>query len=179
MFLLPASIKRIELKTIQKEWRHRFIPLQVYGVIIRCPKADNPRVIGPIWPKFEIFLDIMHALVNYKMNSKLIGSITIEKKWRLQFLRRSRLAYSVVLGLILSNLECIQAFMCAIDDVVFPNIGLWDFFRRRGAAYSVVCGKIRPNFELIQAHKYIVTCKYEKDLIKKCRENSMTPFSPL
>ena len=179
MFLLPASIKRIELKTIKKEWRHRFIPLQAYGVIIRCPRADNPRVIGPIWPKFEIFLDIMHVRFNCKIYSKLIGSITIDKKWRLQFLRRSRLAYTVVLGLILWNFECIQVFMCAIDDVVFPNIGLWDFFRRRGAAYLSVCGKIRPNFELIQAPKYIVTCKYEKDLIKKSRENSMTPFSPL
>ena len=132
-----------------------FIPLQVYGVIIRCPRADNPRVIGPIWPKFEIFLDIMHVLVNNKINSKFIGSITIEKMWQLHFLRRSRAAYTVVLGLILSNFECIQAFMCAIDDVVFPIIGLWDFLRRRRAAYSVVCGKIRPNFELIQAPKYI------------------------
>ena len=178
MFLLPASIKdRIEKN--QERVKTPFIPLQVYGVIIICPRADNPRVIGPIRPKFEIFLDIMHVLVNYKMNSKLIGSITIEKKWRLRFLRRSRAAYTVVLGLILSNFECIQACMCAIDDIVFPIIGLWDFFRRRGVAYSVVCGKIRPNFELIQASKYIVTCKYEKDLIKKSRENSMTPFSPL
>ena len=136
MFLLPASIKRIELKTIKKEWRHRFIPLQVYGVIIRCPRADNPRVIGPIWPKFNIFLDIMHVLVNYKMNSKLFGSITIEKKWRLQFLRRSRAAY--------------------------PIIGLWDIFRRRGAAYSVVCGKIRPNFELIQAPKYTLPASMKR-----------------
>ena len=116
-----------------------FIPLQVYGVIIGCPRADNPRVIGPIWPKFEIFLDIMHVLVNYKMNSKLIGLITIEKKWRLRFLRHSRVAYTVVLGPILSNFKCIQALMCAIDDVVFPIIGLWDFLRRRWAAYSVVC----------------------------------------
>ena len=66
--------------------------------------------------------------------------------------------------------------MCAIDDVVFPNIGLWDFFRRRGTAYSVVCGKILPNFELIQAPKYIVTCKYEKDLIKKSRKLDDTLF---
>ena len=128
MFLLPASIKdRIENN--QERVETPFIPLQVYGVIIRCPGADNPRVIGPIWQKFEIFLDIMHVLVNYKMNSKLIGSITIEKKWRLRFLRRSRTAYTVVLGLILSNFECIQAFMCAIDDVVFPIRGLWDFFQ--------------------------------------------------
>ena len=127
--LITYKYQKDRIENNKKEWRHRFIPLQVYGVIIRCPRADNPRVIGPIWPKFEIFLDIMHVLVNYKMNSKLIVSITIEKKWRLQFLRRSRLAYTVVLGLILSNFECIEAFMCAIDDVVFPNIGVWDFFQ--------------------------------------------------
>ena len=118
----------------------------------------------------------MHVLVNSKMNSKLIGSITIEKKWRLQFLRRSRAPYTVVLGLILSNFECIQAFMCAIDGVVFPQYRSMGFFRRRLAAYSVVCGKIRPNFELIQAPKYIVTCKYEKDLIKKSRKLDDTLF---
>ena len=67
-----------------------------------------------------------------KLNSKLIGSITIEKKWLLQSLRRSRAAYTVVLGLILSNFECIQAFMCAIDDVVFPIISLWDFSDAEG-----------------------------------------------
>ena len=60
--------------------------LQVYGVIIRCPRIDNPRVIGPIWPKFVIFLDIMHVLVNCKMNSKLIGSITIDKNGDFSFL---------------------------------------------------------------------------------------------
>ena len=40
-------------------------------------------------------------------------------------------------------------------------------FRRSRAAYSVVHGRIWPNFKLIQALMYvIITCKYEKDLIK-------------
>ena len=51
---------------------------------------------------------------------------------------------------------------------VFPIISLWDFFIRLRAANSVVRARIRPNFELIQALMHvIVTCKYEKDPIKK------------
>ena len=52
------------------------------------------------------------------------------------------------------------------------------FFRLSRAANSVVRGRIPQNFELIQALMYvIVTCKYEKNLIKNSRENVMTPFS--
>ena len=51
---------------------------------------------------------------------------------------------------------------------MFPIISLWDFFIRLRAANSVVRARIRPNFELIQALMHvIVTCKYEKDPIKK------------
>ena len=58
-----------------------------------------------------------------------------------------------------------------------PIISLWDFFIRSRATNSVVLGRMRPNFELIQALMHvIVTCKYEKDLIKSIRENVMTPF---
>ena len=41
-------------------------------------------------------------------------------------------------------------------------------------------GRIWPNFELIQALIHVlITCKYEKDPIKKSGENVMTSFSPL
>ena len=40
-------------------------------------------------------------------------------------------------------------------------------------------GRIWPNFELIQALVYvIITCKYEKDLIKNSREKVETSFFP-
>ena len=41
-------------------------------------------------------------------------------------------------------------------------------------------GWIWPNFKLIQALMYvIITCKYEKDLIKNSREKVETLFFPL
>ena len=41
-------------------------------------------------------------------------------------------------------------------------------------------GRIWPNFELIQALIHVlITCKYEKNLIKNSGENVMTSFSPL
>ena len=41
-------------------------------------------------------------------------------------------------------------------------------------------GRIWPNFELIQALIHVlITCKYEKNPIKKSGENVMTSFSPL
>ena len=44
-------------------------------------------------------------------------------------------------------------------------------FRCSRAANSVVSSGIWPKFELIQALMYVlVTCKYEKDQIKKSRE---------
>ena len=41
-------------------------------------------------------------------------------------------------------------------------------------------GRIWPKFELIQALIHVlITCKYEKNLIKNSGENVMTSFSPL
>ena len=70
----PASSKRIGLKTIKKEWRHHFLHHKYMGVFFRCSRADNPSVNGPIWPKFELFLDIIHVLVNYKFKIDWINS---------------------------------------------------------------------------------------------------------
>ena len=52
------------------------------------------------------------------------------------------------------------------------------FFRRLRAATSVVHGRFQPNFKLIQALMYvIITCKYEKDPIKKkTRKSGNTAF---
>ena len=51
------------------------------------------------------------------------------------------------------------------------------FFIRLRAANSVVLGRTWPNFKLIQALMYvIITCKYEKDPIKKNREKEATRF---
>ena len=44
------------------------------GVFLRCSRAGNSRVSGSIWPKFELFLDIMHVLVNYQFKIDWINS---------------------------------------------------------------------------------------------------------
>ena len=54
-------------------------------------------------------------------------------------------------------------------DIVFSHykpMGI--FFRRSRAAYSAVSGPSRPKFKLVRAlGHFIITCKYEKDRIKK------------
>ena len=44
------------------------------GVFFRRSRADNSVVGGPIWPKFELFWDIMDVLVTYKFKMDLINS---------------------------------------------------------------------------------------------------------
>ena len=52
------------------------------------------------------------------------------------------------------------------------------FFRHSRAANSAVSGPIRPKFKLVQALMHvIVTCKYEKERMKKGREKVATTFS--
>ena len=33
------------------------------GVLVRCSRAANSVLGGPIWPKFELIYNIMHVLV--------------------------------------------------------------------------------------------------------------------
>ena len=44
------------------------------GVFLRRSRADNFIVPGPIWPKFELLLDIMHDLDNLKFKMDRINS---------------------------------------------------------------------------------------------------------
>ena len=37
-----------------------------YMGYFRRSRADNSIVCGPIWPKFELVLEVMHVLVTYK-----------------------------------------------------------------------------------------------------------------
>ena len=67
--LITCKYQKDRIENNQEKVETQFSPLQVYGVIFRCSTADNPRVSGPIWPKFEHSLDIMHLLVNYKFKT--------------------------------------------------------------------------------------------------------------
>ena len=54
------------------------------------------------------------------------------------------------------------------------------FFRRSRAGNSVISDWIWPNFKLIQALMYvIITCKYQKDLIKKKLSKSGNTVFPI
>ena len=58
-------------------------------------------------------------------------------------------------------------FFPVITTTVKQEKGQHQFFRCSRAANSVVHDQIWPNFKLIKALIYvIITCKYEKDLIK-------------
>ena len=44
------------------------------GISFGFERADNSKVGGPIWPKFELLLDTMYALDGYKCNMDRINS---------------------------------------------------------------------------------------------------------
>ena len=44
------------------------------GVFLRCSRAANSVVGGPIWPKFELIQDIMHVLITCKFEKDRINS---------------------------------------------------------------------------------------------------------
>ena len=44
----------------------RFLPLQVYGDFSRRSRLANSAVLGPIWPNFKLFRDLMDVLVTCK-----------------------------------------------------------------------------------------------------------------
>ena len=43
-----------------------FFPLKVYGDFSRRSRAANSAVLGPIWPKFDLILDVMDVLLTCK-----------------------------------------------------------------------------------------------------------------
>ena len=60
MSYLPASMKKIQSKMKAQEWT------QHYTAIFQRARAYNSGVGVGIWPKFELILAFMHALVTCK-----------------------------------------------------------------------------------------------------------------
>ena len=79
------------------------------GVHFRRSGADDSVAGSPIWPKFELVRDIMHALVTCKLKMDLINR-NREKVATSNF-RRSRAANSIVSSGIWPKLELIQALI--------------------------------------------------------------------
>ena len=44
----------------------RFLPLKVFGDFSRRSRAANSTVLGPIWPNFELVLDLIDVLITCK-----------------------------------------------------------------------------------------------------------------
>ena len=66
MSLLPARMKKIQLKNEGARVLTRFLALKVYGIFFRRSRAANSAVLGQIWLKFEHIQDIMVLLLTCK-----------------------------------------------------------------------------------------------------------------
>ena len=65
MLSLPASMKRIRLRTAEKKWRHHFSHYKPM-FFFRLSRAANSAVGGPIKPKFELVRALMHVMIACK-----------------------------------------------------------------------------------------------------------------
>ena len=70
--LSPMYQGKILFKKQQRKSGNTIFP-QSMGVFLRCSKAANSVVGGPIWPKFELIHNIMHALVTSKFEKDRIN----------------------------------------------------------------------------------------------------------
>ena len=58
----------------QRKSGNTIFPIIRYiGVFLRCSRAANSIVSGPIWPKFELIHNIMHVLVTSKFEKDRIN----------------------------------------------------------------------------------------------------------
>ena len=58
----------------QRKSRNTIFPIiRSIGVFLRCSRAANSVLGGPIWPKFELIHNIMHVLVTSKFEKDWIN----------------------------------------------------------------------------------------------------------
>ena len=66
MSSLPARMRMIQFKMKELECSQDFSHYKSRGDFSRCPSAANSAVLGPIWPNFELFRDVIDVLVTCK-----------------------------------------------------------------------------------------------------------------
>ena len=66
MSFLPARMRMIESKMKELECSQDFSLYKSMGIFPDAQGQLNSAVLGPIWPNFELFRDIMHVLVTCK-----------------------------------------------------------------------------------------------------------------
>ena len=192
MSSLPASIKRIGLKTTEKMWRHRFPHYKPMGAFW----CHGNQSFDPICPKTLCSLSPTPVMLHIKFDQDwptgfrdiqvrkckifvIQGQVT--PKWVVWSSPKSNSSELLCLSWLPATLMMIQSKMNELAwRHHFPIISLWKIFRRSRAANFVVNGPIWPKFELVRDFMHVlVTCKYKKDRIKNNREKVETSFSPL
>ena len=75
-FVLTLATSNFDDDSIKNEWASMMTPFSHYKSmrIFLDLKAANLIVSGPIWPKFELIRDFMHALVTFKYKNDRIKS---------------------------------------------------------------------------------------------------------
>ena len=153
----PPSCKQVPQRATIA---HLKVIINLWG-LFRCSRAANSTVSGPIWLKIELTQILCMSSLHASLKS--IGSIATDKKWKHQFLRHPRAAYSLVSRQIWPKFKLIQALKhvfitCKYQltkkqnsrDTIFPIISLWGYiFRLSRADNSIVDGPIWPKFELL------------------------------
>ena len=66
MSSIIARMKKIQLKMKALECSQDFSHYKSMGIFSRRSRAANSAVLGPIWPNFELFRDVIDVLVTYK-----------------------------------------------------------------------------------------------------------------
>ena len=126
-----------------KKWKHHFPHYKSMGVFLRCSRAANSIVGGPIWLKFELIHNIMHVLVTSKFEKDRIninrdyvmtsifetlkGSQLRSQWWDLSEIQTHISFYVCPHYLqVWKGSDQKQPRKC--NDFVFPIISLWEFF---------------------------------------------------
>ena len=195
MLSLPASMKRIRLRTAEKRWGHHFSHYKPMGIfsdfqgqltlqwVVQSSRNSNSCEVS--------------CMSSLPASMKRIRWKTAKKKWRHRFSHHNPICYHGNQWLDLAEFQTHpSSHVCyhylqiwkgsdheqsrKSGDIIFPIISLWGFFWCSRAANSAASGPSRPKLELVRALMHvIITCKYEKDRMINSWEKVETPFSPL
>ena len=66
MSSLPARMRSIKLKMKELECSQDLTHYKSMGSFSRRSRASNSAVLGPIWPNFELVLDVIDVIVTYQ-----------------------------------------------------------------------------------------------------------------
>ena len=181
--LLPVSLMKIEFIVTEKKWRHHFLHYKSMGKNLRAQGQITPKWIirsGPNSNLFELL-----CLSSLPASLTKIQSKVTEKSWRPLFFHHSRARNSKITGQIRPKFELVRDFTPVLvtskfdedwihsnwekmETSFFPIQSQWE---RSRANNSVVKSWTWPKFEFLRDFMpVLITCKFDKDPIKKVTE---------